>query len=457
MKHILLLGAGRSSYSLIQYLLAHAPAADWHIRIGDQDPALAAEKIGTHARAQAFAFRAEDLAQCRAEVAWADLVVSLLPAALHLEVAKSCVALGKHLITASYVSEGMQALHQAAEQKNVLLLNEMGLDPGIDHLSAMAILDHLRQKGAEITAFRSSAGGLVAPQSDTNPWGYKFTWNPRNVVLAGQGTVKYIQNRQLKFTPYHRLFASAQPIEIQGVEGSFEVYPNRDSLSYRSVYQLENVPTMLRGTIRRSGYGKAWQALVTLGMTDDSYTLEVPPDFTYRDFTNSFLAYDTQKTLEEKVCDLLQITPQDVVFQKIKWLGLFENKPLLKPHSQGNQFSPAQILQALLETKWKLEADDKDMIVMQHQIKYLLEGKAYKLTSDLVVLGKNQQDTAMAQTVGLPLGIAAKLVLEGKIALRGVCVPVQKQIYEPTLAALADFGIAFSERTEEIATEELYT
>jgi saccharopine dehydrogenase-like NADP-dependent oxidoreductase len=347
----------------------------------------------------------------------------------------------------------MKSLHQAALEKDIILLNEMGLDPGIDHLSAMAILDNLRAKGAEITAFRSSAGGLVAPESDNNPWGYKFTWNPRNVVLAGQGTVKYIQNGQHKYLPYHRVFESAESIDIQGVSGTFEVYPNRDSLSYRSIYQLEKIPTMLRGTIRRQNYCSAWQLFVGLGLTDDSYTIEIDPTFTYRDFINSFLPYHQSLSIEEKLASKFGIATDSVTFKQIAWTGIFDNKPIC---STPAQLTPAQILQGLLEEKWKLEPNDKDMILMQHQIKYKLGGKAYQITSDLVVLGKNEQDTAMAQTVGLPLGIGAKLILNGQLQTRGVCVPVVPEIYVPTLAELETFGIVFRETEVEIDPKSLY-
>jgi saccharopine dehydrogenase-like NADP-dependent oxidoreductase len=441
MKNILLLGAGRSSYSLISYMLQNASQENWHLTVGDFQVTLAEEKIKNHPRGTAISFDIQNTDLAEQQISKADVVISLLPPSLHLKVAHLCLKFGKHLLTASYVSSDLQALDNEAKTKGLLFLNEIGLDPGIDHLSAMQIIDRLKQEEAKIIAFRSYTGGLVAPEYDNNPWNYKFTWNPRNVVLAGQGTAKYLINGQYKYVPYHRLFTHLEEITI-GNYGAFEGYPNRDSLSYREVYGIANIPTLLRGTLRKKGYCAAWSAFVQLGMTDDGYVIENSEMMSFREFTNSFLQYSKVYLVEEKLANLLKVSTDDALMKKIAWLGLLGHEKIgLK------RATPAQILQHLLEKKWKLEQGDKDMIVMQHIFEYEnAKGEAKTLTSSLVVIGENEQETAMAKTVGLPLGIAAKLLLQGKIDLKGVVIPVQKQIYAPVLKELESYGVQFVEK-----------
>ncbi|SFE71526.1 saccharopine dehydrogenase C-terminal domain-containing protein [Thermoflexibacter ruber] len=440
MKKILLIGAGRSSYSLIQYLLNCAMREDWELIVGDMNLVLAQEKVKNHPKGKAIQFDINQAEIADKEIAEAEVVISLLPPFLHSKVAQACLKFHKHLITASYVSPEIKAMNSEAKSKGLLFLNEIGLDPGIDHLSAMQIIDRLKAEEAKISAFRSYTGGLVAPEYDNNPWHYKFTWNPRNVVLAGQGTAKYIINGQYKYVPYHRLFSHLEQVSITG-HGEFEGYPNRDSLTYREVYGIAHIPTLLRGTLRSKGFCQSWNVFVQLGMTDDSYVIENSENMTYREFTNSFLQYSKTYLVEEKLAMLLGVTPNHELIKKIEWLGLLGHERIGLP-----QATPAQILQHLLEKKWKLEADDKDMIVMQHIFEYeTLQGEKKKLFSSLVVKGENKQETAMAKTVGLPLGIATKLLLHGKISLRGVLIPVQAEIYVPVLEELAQLGIQFSE------------
>jgi saccharopine dehydrogenase-like NADP-dependent oxidoreductase len=449
MKHILVLGAGRSSYSLIQYLLRTAPSQNWTITVGDANPEAAREKILTpagvpHPLASATAFDGNDAEACDSLMIGADLVISLLPPHLHINIAKACVKFGRPLITASYVSPAMQALDADARGRGVLLLNECGLDPGLDHASAMQVIHRLQRSDAQLTAFRSYTGGLVAPESDNNPWHYKFTWNPRNVVLAGQGTAKYIVNGQYKYVPYHRLFTHTEPIWVEGY-GEFEGYPNRDSLAYRETYGLQNIPTMLRGTLRRKGFCAAWNTFVQLGLTDDSYVMENLAKLSKREFVNSFLQYSRVYLVEEKIARVMNEAPDSELLQKIRWLGLLGHERLGVARA-----TPAQVLQKILEEKWRLEPEDKDMIVMQHQFEYVTEEDKYALTSSLVVLGESQLDTAMAKTVGLPLGIAAKMVLGGNIQLSGVQLPIRPEIYGPMLAELVGLGIRFVEEESKI-------
>jgi saccharopine dehydrogenase-like NADP-dependent oxidoreductase len=445
MQKILVLGAGRSSHNLIQYLLSNATENQWFITVGDYDVATAQAKIlGYENVAEAIPFNAQEAHTCDRYIDKADVVISLLPPALHIHAAKSCLKLNKSLFTASYVSPEIQQLDAEARQKGLLFMNELGLDPGIDHLSAMKIIHHLHKQGAKIQSFKSYTGGLIAPEYDNNPWNYKFTWNPRNVVLAGQGTAKYIRNNSYKYVPYHRLFSDIEVITVDNY-GAFDGYPNRDSLSYRSVYGLENIPTMVRGTLRKQGFCKAWDSFVQLGMTDDSYKMENSDKLTYREFINAFLPDTSTQSIEKKLASFLGETEQGEVFQKIAWLGLLSEQKVGVSH-----LSPAQILQKILEDKWKLAPQDKDMIVMQHLFEYELQNKKYCLTSSLVVKGDTVEATAMSKTVGLPLAMGAKLFLQGKVKLTGVQVPIMPEVYEPILQELETMGITFVESVKEI-------
>jgi saccharopine dehydrogenase-like NADP-dependent oxidoreductase len=445
MQKILVLGAGKSSFHLIQYLLTRATENNWHITVGDYDIQAAANKIiGYETVATAIKFDAQDSVLCDQYILLADLVISLLPPFLHIHAAKSCLKLHKSMFTASYVSPEINQLDAEARQKGLLLMNELGLDPGIDHLSAMKIIHELHAKGAEIKSFKSYTGGLIAPEYDNNCWNYKFTWNPRNVVLAGQGTAKYIRNGNYKYVPYHRLFQDIEMIEVDNY-GEFEGYPNRDSLSYRNVYGLDNIPTMIRGTLRKKGFAKAWDTFVQLGMTEDTYKMEHSELLSYRSFLAAFLPENKEnETVEQRLATFLGEDENGEIYNKIKWLGLLENIIISIAH-----LSPAQILQKILENKWKLAANDKDMIVMQHIFTYTLNQKSYQLSSSMVVKGDSEEATAMSKTVGLPLAIGAKLFLEGKLALTGVQVPVMQEIYLPILEELETMGISFVEKIIE--------
>jgi saccharopine dehydrogenase-like NADP-dependent oxidoreductase len=441
MKNILLLGAGRSASSLIAYLLQHAPTENWRIRIGDIVVNHLHNLVDELPFAEALVFDVHNDAQREAEVKLADLVISLLPAVFHIEVAKECLKQKKHLITASYVTPAFLELHAEAQQKNLTILMESGLDPGIDHMSAMAAIQHIKAKGGKLTSFKSYCGGLVAPESDTNPWSYKFTWNPRNVVLAGQGTAKYIRNGEYKYIPYHQLFKRTELLYVEGY-GHFEGYANRDSLSYREPYDLLNIPTMLRGTLRKPGYCAAWDVFVQLGLTDDSYTLEGSENMTYRSYFEAFLPYATNgETIEQRGANYLAIDEQGEVMQKLAWLGLFTEKPVELAGA-----TPAQVLEKILKEKWQLSPGDKDMIVMQHLFEYELAGEKYEFTSSLVVKGDDEVHTAMAKTVGLPVGILAKLLLQGKISNRGIVIPTKPELYAPVLEELKSYGVNFVEQ-----------
>ena len=435
---IFIIGAGRSASSLIKYLIDESVENDFEIKVGDRDLSLVEDKIGTHDRASAISFDVFNDAQRIEEIQKADIVISMLPASLHFKVAQDCVKYKKNLVTASYVSEEIQSLDAQAKENGVLLLNEIGLDPGIDHMSAMKIIDEIKAKGGELKSFKSYCGGLVAPESVSSPWQYKFTWNPRNVVLAGQGTAQYIRNGKYKYIPYHRLFKRTESISILQ-QGKFEAYANRDSLSYREVYGLKNIPTLLRGTLRRPGYCESWDLFVELGMTDDSYQMDVS-GMTYHDFLNSFMR-EANNTSQEHLKSHFGIS--ETVLTKFDWLGFFGDTKI-----ELQMATPAQVLQNILESKWTLGVNDKDMVVMQHQFVYELEGSEHELHSSFVTFGEDQTYTGMAKTVGLPVGVATKLILKGVIKGEGVKVPVSEEIYNPVLAELEKFGIEFTE--EEI-------
>ena len=439
MKKILVIGAGRSAVTLIKYLLDNSSANNWQVKVADFSIELADQAVGNHNNGKAIFFNVTDKKQRESEIENADIVISMLPASLHITVAKDCVRLGKNLVTASYVSPEIAELDEAAKQAGILLLNEIGLDPGIDHMSAMQVIDEIKENGGELTSFKSFCGGLVHPDYDNNPWNYKFTWNPRNVVLAGQGTAQYIENGDYKYIPYTSLFERTEYMEVLDA-GEFEGYANRDSLSYRKSYGLDDIPTLFRGTLRRKGYSEAWNVFVQLGMTDDTYKLENSASITNREFINMFLSFDDALTVEEKFCKQFSLTTDSVIFQKIAWLGAFsENKVGIE------NASPAQILQKICEEKWTLGSEDKDMIVMQHQFEYVQNGEQKKLNSSLLVFGDDPRYTSMAKTVGLPVAIATKLILNGAIKSTGVKIPTTKDIYAPVLKELEQNGINFVE------------
>lgn len=441
MRNILIIGAGRSATSLIQYLIKHSEEEQLHLFIADLSLELAQQKTQNHPNTTALAldiFNADERASAIQAV---DLVISMLPAHLHIEVAKDCIVYKKHLVTASYISEAMQALDQEAKANNLIFMNEIGLDPGIDHMSAMKIIDDIRDKGGKMLLFESFCGGLVAPESDTNLWNYKFTWAPRNVVLAGQGgAAKFIQEGKYKYIPYHKLFRRTEFLHVEGY-GKFEAYANRDSLKYRSVYGLEDALTLYRGTIRRVGFSKAWNMFVQLGMTDDSYVLDDSEQLSYREFTNLFLPYHPTDSVEIKMRLQLGIEQDDSMWDKLIELDLFN--PTKKVGLKNA--TPAQILEKILSDQWALAPQDKDMIVMYHKFGFELNGIEQQIDAKMVCLGDDQTYTAMAKTVGLPAAMAALLILNGKITTPGVQLPIRKEVYEPILEELEQYGIHFVE------------
>lgn len=441
MREILLIGTGKSTSFLIQYLLEKAKDESIHLTLADNDIQSIPYSFSSHEACSIVQLDIHQEKQRQTLVQKADLVISMLPARFHDIVAKDCLEFKKHLLTASYISPALKEMQEDVKKAGLVFLNEMGLDPGIDHMSAMAIIDGIRSEGGKILLFESFTGGLVAPESDTNLWNYKFTWNPRNVVLAGQGgAAKFIQEGTYKYIPYHKVFRRTEFMEIEGY-GMFEAYANRDSLNYREAYGLQDALTLFRGTMRRVGFSKAWNVFVQLGMTDDSYTIENSEGMSYREFINSFLPYSPTDSVELKLRHILKIDQDDSTWGKLVELNLFDQN---KKFTLKNA-SPAQLLQKILQDSWTLGNDEKDMIVMYHKVGYEMNGKKKQVDANMVVLGENRTYTAMAKTVGLPIAMAALHILNKKITTPGVHIPIHKEIYEPILAELVDHGIHFEE------------
>lgn len=441
MRNILIIGAGKSASTLIQYLLTKSESENLHLTIGDLSLELAQKKTHNHKNATAIEIDIFNENQRKTEIEKADIVISMLPAHLHIEVAKDCILFKKHMVTASYISDAMQELDVQAKANNLVFMNEIGLDPGLDHMSAMKVINEIKEKGGKMILFESFCGGLIAPESDNNLWNYKFTWAPRNVVLAGQGgSAKFIQEGTYKYIPYHKLFRRTEFLEVEGY-GRFEGYANRDSLKYRTVYGLDNVLTLYRGTIRKVGFSKAWNMFVQLGMTDDSYKIDNSDTISYREFLNLFLPYHPTDSVEIKTRLYLGIDQDDIMWDKLLELDLFNSKKIVGLLDA----TPAQILEKILSDKWTLQEHDKDMIVMYHKFGYEINGEQHQIDSKMVCIGDDQTYTAMAKTVGLPVAIATLQILNGNIKTPGVQLPITKEVYEPILKELENFGINFKE------------
>jgi saccharopine dehydrogenase-like NADP-dependent oxidoreductase len=441
-RQILIIGAGRSATSLIQYLLDKSDSENLQLIVADISLDLAKTKIKNHSNAQAIELNINNAEQRKEVIKQSDIVISMLPASMHLEVAKDCIEYGKSMVTASYVSPELNALDEQVKAKGLVFMNEIGLDPGIDHMSAMQIIDRIKADGGKMILFESFTGGLVAPESDDNLWNYKFTWNPRNVVVAGQGGVaKFIQEGKYKYIPYQKLFRRTEILNIEGY-GKFEGLANRDSLKYREIYGLDDIKTMYRGTIRRVGYSKAWNVFVQMGMTEDTYEMENTKDMSYRDFINSFLPYHPFDSVEIKLRHYLHIDQDDVIWDKLVELDLFDSTKKVNL----DKATPAQILEKILSEKWTLKPDNKDMIVMLHKFGFEMNGEKKQIESSTVVIGKDQHFTAMSDTVGLPVAMATLKILNGEITKPGVQIPISKEVYEPILQELKEFGVVFHEK-----------
>lgn len=501
MKTILLFGAGRSATVLIDYLLEHAITENWKLVVADADLQLARSKTGNSQRAVAVSLDIQDTAAREQWIRKADIVISLLPPALHNLVAISCLEAGKNLLTASYVDDTIRSMQDTIESRKLLFLCEMGLDPGIDHMSAMQLIDGIRKAGGQIRSFRSHCGGLVAPESDDNPWHYKISWNARNIILAGKAGAHYREDGQEQTVTYDGLFTGDRLVDIPGI-GMLSWYPNRDSLSYTPLYGLENIPTFVRTTLRHPDFMYGWKNIIDLKLTDETpmydsdgkslYTLfkehmdrngfgewlnqklterfaetksmmenlmqlleaENEAEEEGTEMPGSFMAADDRGNLEEVEIDEVKnkaaaylahkMHEANLTLKQLFFLGIDDKDTLVNK----GRCSPADLLQFAAEKKLALRPYDKDMIVMLHEIGYEQEGKNNTIRSCLVVKGENHLRTAMARTVGLPLGIAARLILNGKIKMTGLHIPTSREIYEPVLTELESYGVKFREERD---------
>ncbi len=497
-KHILLFGAGKSATVLIDYLKNLSAEKKWKVVVADSDLNTVQKKVGKHLNTTAVAIDVTNNEQRQKYIHEAGLVISMMPPHLHYLIALDCIKFKKHLLTASYADEEIKALSTQIKDANVLFLCEMGLDPGIDHMSAMQMINNIKAEGGTITSFRSHCGGLVAPESDNNPWHYKISWNPRNIIMAGKAGAHYIENDKEVNVEYEQLFSANYHVDVPGF-GDYAYYPNRDSTGYLSLYNLKDIKTFIRTTLRHPDFCSGWKNIIALKLTDEekAYNTDglTPSSFFKEHFEkHGFSEWLTEllsarleyaKKMMEQLMNLMeaekeaikegeependfmlidetgelttlnvdevknraaesvavQMHEANLTFKQLFFLGLNDDDTTI----DKGFCSAADVLQHILEAKLALQPDDKDMIIMLHEIEYEKEGIHYQLKSCLVVKGEDNIHTAMAKTVGLPLGIAAKLILEEKIKETGLHIPVMPSIYEPVLQELKQYDILFKE------------
>ena len=445
MKSILVLGAGRSCSTLISRLLERSVECGWKVVVGDIDLSVAQQKVSGHERGESFQLSTSDNQERDKRICEADLVMSMVPAFLHASVAKVAISAGVPVVTPSYLNEEMMKLDEAAKEAGVLVLNEIGLDPGIDHMSAMKVIDEIKADGGVMKGFESYCGGLVAEESDNNPWHYKISWNPRNIVLAGQGgSATFKDAGRVKLEPPHRVFRRLRAIEVEGQ--LYKGYPNRDSLAYEDIYNLPDMETLIRGTLRVDGFCRSWDILVQLGMVRDDAKLVWPKGISWSEWTRSFLP---SKTAGMTVSDAINSTviSDHETNERLEWLGLFD----AEVGPEMTEGTPAEIIEALLVKKWALEDGDRDMIVMWHRFEFEKAGKRYAKTSEFFLEGRGSIYTAMSDTVGLPMAIAAEhMLVGGGFGTVGVQIPVTSNYYDVVLPKLEEFGVVFKESQIEL-------
>lgn len=450
MKRILVLGAGQSAPYMISYLLKKAEENDWFITVGDRDAELAKKAINRHPRGNSIAFDVNDSEMRWKQVENADVLINFLPPSFQYLLALSCIEKGTHMITASYQDEHMADLNREAHSKGILILNEMGLDPGIDHMSAMSLINSVKDRGGQIDIFKSYGSGLPAPDSTSNPLHYVITWNPNNVVMAGEKGAQYLYKGKIKVLPHHEVFQRTWTVDLDGI-GRMEAYPNRDSVQYTSLFGLDSVHTMIRGTLRYPGWSETWLQIVRLGLANDTMHLTNLKDISYREFVEMFLPlHISSSNLEHRVANFLNISPTGSIMQKMEWLGLFSEEPV--QCQQGN--TAADVLVDLLKRKLKLLPNGKDMVAIVHELEaYFPEEKnrREKTTSTFIHYGEPNGFTAIAQTVGLPAALAAELLLTEHLPLTGCHIPTHPAIYPIVIESLKKMGYEFKEKTEKVA------
>lgn len=441
MKTILVLGAGKSSYYVLDYLNSKAASYNWKILVYDKDAEVAKKKSHGMIHVTVAASESDENPDLFPLIENSDIVVSMLPAFMHTEIANMCLNLKKHLVTASYVSPEMREMDKNAKELDLVFANEMGLDPGIDHMSAKRIIDEVQKENGRIISFESYTGGLISEKDCwNNPWKYKFTWNPMNVIMAGQGGITaFKKNGILRYVPWHKVFAAAESVNIPAL-GDFDAYPNRDSLAYMALYGLESANGFIRGTLRRRNFCKAWQILVDLGLTDANEKLSselIKP----KQFIEAFTGELHEKKLSEWLINSGKIS------ENLKeYFDYLQLESMVGPELKGS--TAAEKLLEILNDKWALSEEDQDEIIMYHRIIYKIRDEQKEFISCLNAIGEDTDKTAMAKTVGLPVAIAVELILTGEIKSRGVQIPTDKQWYKPILERLETLGIGFEEHVK---------
>lgn len=452
MKRILVLGAGQSAGFLIEHLLAAAQEQGWFVTVGDRDPELAARRVGEHPCGEAIDFDAGDTEMTASQVAATDVVVNLLPQRFQPILARACLQHGSHLVSVSYRDREMDAMDEEARRRGVLLLTEVGLDPGIDHMAAMSCLERVRSRQGIVEAFESYGAGLPAPEVAANPLRYCVTWNPRNVVMAGESGAQYLRAGRIKLAPWHRVFQHTWAREVPGI-GVMEAYPNRDSLAYRDLFGLDAAHTLVRGTLRYPGWCALWRAVVALGLPNETLAVPDLPERSLGELVGMFLPDDgTGADLPARVADWLGLDPDGPVMEALAWLGLFSDEPCGAPARTA-----AEALAWLLETRLALPTGARDMVLLLHLVeaRYPREGdRRERLRSTLIDYGRPGGWTAMARTVGLPASLATRLLLTGELPLTGSHIPTHPAIYRPILEGLAAAGLRLEESVEEIESAE---
>ena len=438
MQTILVAGAGKSSTYLIHYLLSHAPRNKWRVIVADGSADAIAEKIKGSPYAESALIDITSSADRQRLIKQADMVVSLMPPHLHIHLAKDCLEQKKNLITSSYISPEMKEMDAAVKDAGLMFMCEMGLDPGIDHMTANQIIHSTQRVAATITSFKSYCGGLIAPESDDNPWHYKFSWNPKNIITAGLGGAKYLLNGREVEIPYEQIFENNKKIKVEGL-GNLAYYPNRDSLRYLDLYEVPEIKTFLRATLRHPDFCKGWNALVQLGLTSEED--QIGAYKTYASWLQAKTGYLNNVSLKEHVANKLFVKADDKILHMMEWMGLFGDHPVPnQPQHSGS------LLLDLLLAKWAMQPEDKDMVVMQHEVEYMHRERKIRLLSTMVLKGESREYSAMAKTVGLPMGVLARMIMNKKIAPpKGVLIPNMPSVYKPVMAELHHHGINFVE------------
>lgn len=439
MQTILVAGAGKSSTSLIDYLLNNAEKNNWTIVVADGSAEAIAEKTNNHRRAVSAVIDITNEKERSPLVRHADFVISLMPPHLHIHLAKDCLQYKKNLITSSYISPEMREMDKTVREAGLMFMCEMGLDPGIDHMTANQIIHSIQRVAGNIKGFKSYCGGLVAPESDDNPWHYKFSWNPKNIITAGVGGASYLQNDKKLHVPYEDIFDNNKRIKVEGV-GQLAYYPNRDSLKYLDVYEVPDIHTFMRATLRHPDFCKGWQALIKLGLTNEEDNVVALN--TYSEWLTNKTGYqDTSISLQQHIANKLNLAIDHKVLKMLYWLGIMDDKAIADTHT-----SSATVLLGLLLDRWSMKPADKDMVVMQHEVEYTRKAQNVTLTSTMVITGDNREHSAMAKTVGLPMGVLAKLILKDRVNMpHGVHIPNMPEVYKPVLKELRHLGINFTE------------